>query len=196
MLKAQLHHSHISLSHLSSFESKPSIPSFFFFSFWFFFPLLFFFSLGLWIQSQVTHLTLSSSFELKHRLFINFARLVHILYSVRPYENDLVKEFKHKNQCPIYNASPTYFGKFLFSWKSYLNLYLKWAMTFRSPHLFSFFFFFEKKMTKFYLNTSKSFICPITKPILNVHSLPSWGLAPSFKSLIHFYLSFSNGPCP
>ena len=126
MLKAQLHYSH------TSFESKPNIPSFFFLGGW-----------GqLWIQLQVTHLTLSPSFGLKHRLFMNFVRLVHILYSIRPYENRLIKELKHKNQCPIYKASPTYFGKILFSWKTYLNLYLKWAMTFRSPHLFSSSFFF------------------------------------------------------
>ena len=103
----------------------------------------------LWIQLQVTHLTLSPSFGLKHRLFMNFVRLVHILYSIRPYENRLIKELKHKNQCPIYKASPTYFGKILFSWKTYLNLYLKWAMTFRSPHLFSLFFFF---LDFFFLN--------------------------------------------
>ena len=62
-----------------------------------------------------------------------------------------------------------FFFLFLFLWKTYLNLYLKWAMTFRSSHLFCFFFFFwiylfiffEKRMIKFYLNTSKSFTFPI-----------------------------------
>ena len=92
---------------------------------------------------------ISPSFGLKHRLFMNFVRFVHILYSIRPYENGLIKEFKHKNQCPIYKVSPTYFGKILFSWKTYLNLYLKWAMTFRSPHLFSSSFFF---LEIFFLN--------------------------------------------
>ena len=38
-------------------------------------------------------------------------------------------------------------------------------------------------MTKCYLNTSKSFICLITKPILDVHSLPSRGPCPLFKGL-------------
>ena len=99
MLKSQLHHSHISLPHLSSFYSKPNILPFFFF--W------------LWIQLQVTHLALLSSFGIKQRLFMNFARLVHILCSIFPYENGLTKEFKHKDQCPIYNASPSCFGKFL-----------------------------------------------------------------------------------
>ena len=167
-------------------------------TFSFSFSFLWFFFFGLWIQLQVTHLALSSLFGLKHRLFMNFARLVHILCSIRLYENGLTNKFKHKNLCPIYYASPSCFGKFLFLWKTCLNLYLKWAMTIRSPH-FSFFlnfFFREKKVTKFYHNTSKSFTCPITNPILNVHSLPSWGFAPSFKSLIHFYLSFSNGPYP
>ena len=137
MLKAQLHHLHISLSHLSSFESKPNILSFVSFS-------LFFFFFGLWIQSQVTHLALRYSSGLKHRLFMNFARLVHILCSIWPYENGLINEFKQKNVCPIYNASPSYIGKFLFLWKTGLNLYLKWAMTFRSPPFlfFSFYFFF------------------------------------------------------
>ena len=98
------------------------------------FSLFFFF--GLWIQLQVTHLALSSSFGLKHRLFMNFARLVQILCSIRLYKNGLINKFKHKNLCPIYNASPSCFEKFLFLWKTCLNLYLKWAMTFRSPHLF------------------------------------------------------------
>ena len=89
MLKAQLHHLHISLSHLSSFEFKPNILSFFFFFFFFFF--------GLWIQLQVTHLALSSSFGLKHRLFMNFARLVHILCSIWPYEHGCIKKFKRKD---------------------------------------------------------------------------------------------------
>ena len=130
MLKAQLHHSHLSFSLLSSFESKPNF-HFYTFSF-----LLLFFFFGLWIQLQVTHLALSSSFGLKNRLFMNFARKVHILCSIRLYENGLIKELKHKNQCPIYNAIPSCFGKFIFSLKTYLNLYLKWATTFRSPHLF------------------------------------------------------------
>ena len=115
MLKAQLNHSHFSCSHLSSLRSKPNILFLFF--------RLFFF--GLWIQLQVTHLALSSSFGLKHRLFMNFARLVHILCSIWPYEIGLIKQFKRKDQCPIYNASPSCLGKFPFSWKTYLNLYLK-----------------------------------------------------------------------
>ena len=179
MLKAQLHHSHFSFSHPSSLGSKPNIFFLFLLFFFFFLPFFFF---GLWIQLQVTHLALSSSFGLKHRLFMNFARLVHILCSIWPYENGLIKQFKHKDQCPIYNASPSCFGKFLFLWKTCLNLYSKWAMIFRSPHLFFsfllfifyFLFFWRKKVTKLYLNTSKSFTCPITKPILNVHSLPSF----------------------
>ena len=170
MLKAQLHHSHFSLSHLSSLGTKSNI---LFFSFFFF---------GLWIQLQVTHLALSSSFGLKHRLFMNFATLIHILFSIWPYENGLIKQFKHKDQCPIYNASPSCFGKILFLWKTCLNLYLNWAMTFRSPHLFFFFFwiFFKekKKVAKLYLNTSKSLTCPITMLILNVVSLPPWGPCP------------------
>ena len=162
MLKVQLHHLHYSLSHLSSFESNPNILSFFFF--------------GHWIQLQVTHLALSSSFGIKHRLFMNFARLLHILCSIWPYEHGRIKKFKCKDQCPIYNASPSCLGKFLFSWKTYLNLYLKCAMTFRSPDLFFLFFFFflrerEKKWPSFYLNTSKSFTCPFTKPILILVSL-------------------------
>ena len=68
-------------------------------------------------------------------------------------KNGFIKQFKHNEQCPIYNVSPSCFGKFLLSWKTYLNLYLKWAMTFRSPHLFFFlldflfiyFYFFWKK---------------------------------------------------
>ena len=58
MLKAQLYHLHISLSHLSSFESKPNILSFVSFS-------LFFFSLGFesnhksLISPSDTHLGLS-----------------------------------------------------------------------------------------------------------------------------------------
>ena len=171
MLKAQLHHSHFSFSHPSSLGSKPNI--FFLFLLFCFFFFAFFFFFGLWIQLQVTHLALSSSFGLKHRLFMNFARLVHILCSIWPYENGLIKQFKHKDQCPIYNASPSCFGKFLFLWKTCLNLYSKWAMIFRSPHLF--FLLEKKKVTKLYLNTSKSFTCPIIKSILNVHSLPSWG---------------------
>ena len=155
---------------------------------------IFYYFYRFWIQLQVTHLTLSSSFRLKHRLFMNFARLVHNLCSIRLYENGLIKELKHKNQCPIYNASPIYFE--IFSWKPIWTCIWNesWHL---EVHIFSFFGFFKvKKVTKFYLNTSKSFTCPITNPILNVHSLPSWGFAPSFKSLIHFYLSFSNGPCP
>ena len=81
---------------------------------------------------------------------MNSVRLVHILCSIWPYENGLIKQFKHKDQCHICNASPTYFGKFLFLWKTCFNLYLKWDMTFRSPHplfafSFSFGFFYEKK---------------------------------------------------
>ena len=81
---------------------------------------------------------------------MNSVRLVHILCSIWPYENGLIKQFKHKNQCHICNASPTYFGKFLFLWKTCFKLYLKWDMTFRSPHplfafSFSFGFFYEKK---------------------------------------------------
>ena len=93
----------LSFPHL--YPSTTSFLSFPFLFLCFFFFSSFFF--GLWIQLQVTHLTLSSSFGLKHRLFTNFARLVHILCSIWPYENGLIKEFKHKNQCPIYNASPT-----------------------------------------------------------------------------------------
>ena len=81
-----------------------------------FFAFLYsFYFFRLRIQLQVTHLALSFSFGLKHRLYMNFARLVHILCSIRPYEKGLIKQFKHKDQCPIYNASQTYFGKFLFS---------------------------------------------------------------------------------
>ena len=81
---------------------------------------------------------------------MNSVRLVHILCSIWPYENGLIKQFKHKDQCHICNASPIYFGKFLFLWKTCFNLYLKWDMTFRSPHplfafSFSFGFFYEKK---------------------------------------------------
>ena len=110
MLRAQLHHSHISPSLLLSFESKPNILSFFLFFFSFLFLWFFFF--GPWIQLQVTYLALSSLFGIKHRLFMNFVRLVHILCFIWPYENGLIKQFKHKDQCLICNASPTYFGIF------------------------------------------------------------------------------------
>ena len=119
LLKAQLHHSHISHSLLPSFGSKPNF--IFFFSFSFFFPPFFFF-FGLWIQLEDTYLALTSSFGLKHKLFMNFARLVHILCSIRPYKNGLIKEFKYKNQCPIYNASPTYFWKISFLMKNLFEL--------------------------------------------------------------------------
>ena len=91
MPRAQLHHSHTSPSLLPSFGSKPNF-FFFLFSFFFLFflfVLIFFF--GLWIQLQVTHLALSSLFGLKHRLFMNFVRLVHVLSSISPYENGLIK---------------------------------------------------------------------------------------------------------
>ena len=92
----------IHTSHYLIFPHFIPSPTFFlFFFFW------------LWIQLQVTHLALLSSFGIKQRLFMNFARLVHILWSIFPYENGLTKEFKHKDQCPIYNASPSCFGKFL-----------------------------------------------------------------------------------
>ena len=162
-------------------------PTFFFFFFLFFFFLPFFFFFGLWIQLQVTHLALSSSFGLKHRLFMNFARLVHILCSIWPYENGLIKQFKHKDQCPIYNASPSCFGKFLFLWKTCLNLYSKWAMIFRSPHLFFsfllfiFYFFFEEKKWPSFISTHQNLL------LVPLQS-PSWmfTLSP---------LLFSNGPC-
>ena len=83
MIKAQLHHSHLLFSLLSSFEFKPNFHFFLFLFFVFFFRL--------WIQLQVTHLAPSSSFGLKHRLFMNFARLVHILCSIRPYGNGPMK---------------------------------------------------------------------------------------------------------
>ena len=89
---------------------------------------------------------------------MNSVRLVHILCSIWPYENGLIKQFKHKDQCHICNASPTYFGKFLFLWKTCFNLYLKWDMTFRSPHplfafSFSFGFFYEKKKWPNFIST-------------------------------------------
>ena len=194
LLKVQLHHSHFSLSSsLTWIQAQHSFFFFFFFAFFFF---------GFWIQLQVTHLALSSSFGLKHRLFMNYARLVHILCSIWPYENGLIKKFKHKDQCSIYNASPSCFEKFLFLWKTCLNLYLKWVMTFRSPHhffsfLFLFFFFFEEKSDQvlsqhikiFYLSHYKSHLeCSLSTPM---RALPLVS-----KCLIHFYLSFSNGPCP
>ena len=102
----------IHISYSLSFPHLNSSPTFISFLS-FFFSFIFFF--GLWIQLQVTHLVPSSSFGLKHRLFTNFARLVHILCSIRPYENGLIKQFKHKDQCPIYNESPSYFGNCLCS---------------------------------------------------------------------------------
>ena len=128
-------------------------------TFSFSFSFLWFFFFGLWIQLQVTHLTLSSSFGLKHMLFMNFVRLVHIFCSIWPYENGLINKFKHKYQCPTCNASPSCFGKFLFLWKTCLNLYLKWDMKFRSPN---------------FVSTHQSLLLVL----LNVHSLPSWGPCP------------------
>ena len=137
---------------------------------------------------------------------MNFARLVHILCSIWPYENGLINEFKQKNICPIYNASPSCIGKFLFLWKTGLNLYLKWAMTFRSPPFlfFSFLFFFyfyffvfrEKKWPSFILTHQNILLVPLQRWSWMFTLSPHKGLAPIFKSLIHFYLSFSNGPCP
>ena len=146
---------------------------------------------------------------------MNFVRLVHVLSSISPYENGLIKQFKHKDQCTICNASPTYFRKFIFLliylfifwWKTYLNLHLKWAMTFRSPHLFCFFFLFwiylflffflKKKMWSNFISTQQSLLLVPLQSLSWMFTLPPHeGLAPSFKSLIHFYLSFSNGPCP
>ena len=86
-----------------------------------------------------------------------------------------------------------------FLWKTCLNLYLKWAMTFRSPHpfflsffVFWIFFFFGRKKKKW-----PSFISTHQNPLLVPLQSLSWmftlspheGLGPSFKSLIHF-LSF------
>ena len=194
MLRAQFHHSHFLPSLFPSFESKPNILSFFFF--FFSFSLIFFF-FGLWIQLQVTHLALSSSFGLKYRLFMNFVRLVHILCSIWPYENGLIKQFKHKDQCPICNASPMYFGiyfLFFILWKTYLNLYLKWAMIFRSPHLFFPFLF----LLDFFLKRWSNFVSTHQSLLLVPLQSLSWmftlsaheGLALSFKS---FFVSFQMG---
>ena len=135
---------------------------------------------------------------------MNFARLVHILYSIRPYEKGFIKQFKHKDQCPIYNASPIYFGKFLFSWKPYFNLYLKWAMALRSPHLFFldflyfiFLYFFWKKMWPNFISKHQSLLFVLLQSSSWMFTLlPREGLTPSLKSLVHLNLSFSNGPCP
>ena len=179
MLRTQLHHSHISPSLLPSFGSKPNFFFFFFFFFLFCFVLIFFF-FGLWIQLQVAHLALSSLLRLKHRLFMNFVRLVHILCSIWSYENGLIKQFKHKNQCPICNVSPSCFGYFPFLWKNYLNLYLKWHL---QVHIFLCFFFFfwiffffkkKKKGGPNFISTHQSLLLVL----LNVHSLPSWGPCP------------------
>ena len=132
---------------------------------------------------------------------MNFARLVHILCSFRPYKNDLIKEFKYKNQCPIYNASLSCFGKFLFLLKTCLNMYLKWAMTFRSPHLFFSFFFFldffwKKKWPSFISIHQSILFIPLQSPSWIFTLSPYECLPLVSKNLIHFYLSFSNGPCP
>ena len=93
---------------------------------------------------------------------MNFARLVHILCYIRPYENDLIKEFKWKSMSHL-KCKLNIFSNFLFSCKIYLNLYLKWAMTFRSPHFFfsffllRFFFFFKKKKWPSFISTIKIF---------------------------------------
>ena len=207
----------IHTSYPLSFPHLNPSPTFFLsFSFLFFFFDFFFF--GLWIQLQVTHLTLSSSFGLKYRLFMNFVRLVHILCSIWPYENGLIKQFKHKDQCPICNASPMYFGiyfLFFILWKTYLNLYLKWAMIFRSPHLFFFPFlflldFFLKRWSNFVLTHQSLLLVPLQSLswmfTLSAHE----GLAVSFKSFFvsfqmglalsskvqTFFFFFPNGPCP
>ena len=134
---------------------------------------------------------------------MNFARLVHILCSIWPYENGLIKQFKHKDQCPIYNASPSCFGKFLFLWKTCLNLYSKWAMIFRSPHLFFsfllfyFIFFFLKKKSDqalsqhikiFYLSHYKAHLECSLSPLF----YSQMGLASSLKSLVNWLKKISS----
>ena len=103
----------------------------------------------------------------------------------RPYENIFVKQSKHKDQHPIYDSSPSYFGNFLLSCKTYLNLYLKWAMTFRSPPLsfFGFFFFFEKKKWPSYISTIKVFYLSRCKAHLEC----------SLSSLMRVFLLVSKG---
>ena len=110
-------------------------------------------------------------------------------------------------------------GKFLFSWKPYLNLYLKWDMTFRSPHIFfSFLFFFyflwrEKKKKSdqvlsqhikvFYLSHYKAHLECSLSSLVRALSLVSkvWsififhsqmGLAPSSKSLVNWFKKISS----
>ena len=166
LLKAQLHHSHtLSFPHLN-----PS-PTFFlsflsFLGFFFFFG--FFFSLGFGsnykslISPSCPHLVLSICYS----WILQGWSTPYALF--RPYVNGLIKEFKHKDQCPIYNSIPSYFGNFIFSWKTYLNLYLKWTMTFKSPHLFSsflfffhfwiFFFFLKKKKWPSFISTHQSLL--------------------------------------
>ena len=126
---------------------------------------------------------------------MNYARLVHILCSIWPYENGLIKKFKHKDQCSIYNASPSCFEKFLFLWKTCLNLYLKWVMTFRSPHhffsfLFLFFFLFWRKKWPSFISTHQNILLvPLQIPSWMFTLYPDEGLAPSFKMFDPF-LSF------
>ena len=85
----------IHISHSLSFTHLNPSPTFISFLS-FFFSFIFFF--GLWIQLQVTHLVPSSSFGLKHRLFMNFARLVYILCS------NLMKMVLSKNLSARMNA--------------------------------------------------------------------------------------------
>ena len=137
LLKAQLHHSHIWHSLLPTFESKPNFLSFLlFFFFGFFLSLGFGSNYKSLISPSCPHLVLSICYS----WILQGWSTPYALF--RPYVNGLIKEFKHKDQCPIYNSIPSYFGKFIFSWKTYLNLYLKWTMTFKSPHFFSSFLFF------------------------------------------------------
>ena len=61
--------------------------------------------------------------------------------------------------------------------------------------LFNFFYYFgkKKKVTKFYPNPSKPFICPKQNPSWMFTLFPPEGLAPSFKSSIHFHFHSQMG---
>ena len=124
MLKAQLHHSHLSFSFLRSFEYKPN-----------FISLIVFWGGGG-----------GGGFRSNYKSFILFSHL-YLGVSIG---------------CSHLKCKLNIFSNFLFSCKIYLNLYLKWAMTFRSPHFFfSFFllrfFFFKKKKWPSFISTIKIF---------------------------------------